>query len=208
MCSSRGRGQLRARGTRCSSLCVAVCPQWPEYSSDRLRRHSGSAGQRRHGRRIDAPCRHRAIRGEGSQVATARCSSPTKWHARLSVAAQSNWICGLRSRRICCASTISQSSQAIQARSSAWRRCLRWRHPVYGDMSPADFIPIAENAGLLPCARRMGAQPCHGGFEALASSRDRIEPFAGAVSSRRPRNNLAQARCRNMTWIRAASSSK
>ena len=27
---------------------------------------------------------------------------------------------------------------------------LRWRHPVYGDMSPADFIPIAENAGLLP----------------------------------------------------------
>ena len=27
---------------------------------------------------------------------------------------------------------------------------LRWRHPVYGDMSPAEFIPIAENAGLLP----------------------------------------------------------
>jgi diguanylate cyclase (GGDEF)-like protein len=27
---------------------------------------------------------------------------------------------------------------------------LRWRHPHYGDMSPADFIPIAENAGLLP----------------------------------------------------------
>jgi diguanylate cyclase (GGDEF)-like protein len=27
---------------------------------------------------------------------------------------------------------------------------LRWRHPLHGDMSPADFIPIAENAGLLP----------------------------------------------------------
>ena len=27
---------------------------------------------------------------------------------------------------------------------------LRWRHPVHGEMSPADFIPIAENAGLLP----------------------------------------------------------
>ena len=27
---------------------------------------------------------------------------------------------------------------------------LRWRHPQYGEMSPADFIPIAENAGLLP----------------------------------------------------------
>ncbi len=27
---------------------------------------------------------------------------------------------------------------------------LRWRHPLHGDMSPASFIPIAENAGLLP----------------------------------------------------------
>jgi diguanylate cyclase (GGDEF)-like protein len=27
---------------------------------------------------------------------------------------------------------------------------LRWRHPVHGEMSPAVFIPIAENAGLLP----------------------------------------------------------
>ncbi len=27
---------------------------------------------------------------------------------------------------------------------------LRWRHPVHGEMSPADFIPIAEKTGLLP----------------------------------------------------------
>src|SRR5581483_7407385 len=27
---------------------------------------------------------------------------------------------------------------------------LRWEHPIYGEMSPAEFIPIAENAGLLP----------------------------------------------------------
>jgi diguanylate cyclase (GGDEF)-like protein len=27
---------------------------------------------------------------------------------------------------------------------------LRWEHPLYGEMSPAEFIPIAENGGLLP----------------------------------------------------------
>jgi EAL domain-containing protein (putative c-di-GMP-specific phosphodiesterase class I) len=27
---------------------------------------------------------------------------------------------------------------------------LRWHHPIHGAMSPAAFIPIAENAGLLP----------------------------------------------------------
>jgi len=27
---------------------------------------------------------------------------------------------------------------------------LRWHHPLYGSMSPAEFVPIAENAGLLP----------------------------------------------------------
>jgi diguanylate cyclase (GGDEF)-like protein len=27
---------------------------------------------------------------------------------------------------------------------------LRWRHPVYGEMSPAEFISIAENSGFLP----------------------------------------------------------
>jgi diguanylate cyclase (GGDEF)-like protein len=27
---------------------------------------------------------------------------------------------------------------------------LRWNHPLYGAMQPAEFIPVAENAGLLP----------------------------------------------------------
>lgn len=41
---------------------------------------------------------------------------------------------------------ISCSTRAI----TGVEALLRWNHPVHGKMSPAEFIPIAENAGLLP----------------------------------------------------------
>ena len=48
---------------------------------------------------------------------------------------------------------------------------LRWRHPVYGDMFPADFIPIAENAGLLPSLGEWVLSHAMEEIEALAASR-------------------------------------
>ena len=33
--------------------------------------------------------------------------------------------------------------------SPAVRRCLRWRHPQRGLVSPAEFIPLAEETGLI-----------------------------------------------------------
>ena len=30
---------------------------------------------------------------------------------------------------------------------------LRWTHPVRGRVSPAEFIPVAEDCGLIPIAR-------------------------------------------------------
>ena len=77
---------------------------------------------------------------------------------------------------------------------------LRWRHPVHGDMSPAEFIPIAENAGLLPSLGEWVLGHAMEDFETMASPRCFSEPLAGTISSRRPRNNLTQAhhgiRCR------------
>ena len=34
---------------------------------------------------------------------------------------------------------------------------LRWRHPERGMVSPAEFIPVAEDTGLINRNRRMGA---------------------------------------------------
>jgi diguanylate cyclase (GGDEF)-like protein len=42
-----------------------------------------------------------------------------------------------------------------QVRFSDWRiegfeALLRWRHPEFGDVSPSEFVPVAEEAGLMP----------------------------------------------------------
>ena len=70
---------------------------------------------------------------------------------------------------------------------------LRWRHPLHGEMSPADFIPIAENAGLLPSLGEWVLSHAMADCEALAASRDLGQPLAGTIPPRRSRNDLAQA---------------
>ena len=42
-------------------------------------------------------------------------------------------------------------------RISGCEALLRWQHPERGMISPAEFIPVAEETGLIMPARRMGA---------------------------------------------------
>ncbi len=53
---------------------------------------------------------------------------------------------------------------------------LRWRHPTRGMVSPADFIPLAEETGVIDQARPLGARRSlpHGGVLA--------EPLVVAVN--------------------------
>jgi EAL domain-containing protein (putative c-di-GMP-specific phosphodiesterase class I) len=49
-----------------------------------------------------------------------------------------------------------------EARVTGVEALLRWKHPVKGDISPAVFVPIAEEAGLMPA---LGAYVLHRAFE-------------------------------------------
>ena len=131
-----------------ASVGLAVAPDNGVTSADELMRHADialyeakNAGSR--SRRALSQHRH----GDG----------------RLSVAAQSSWSCAPRSRGRMMLEPPLPADRLKRIRAQIDRRggaAALAASRCYGDMSPADFIPIAENAGLLPQSRRMGAQPC------------------------------------------------
>ena len=76
---------------------------------------------------------------------------------RMKLQRASSSICGWRSTTASSSCTISPSSISRPIRSAGARRCCAGTTPTRGMISPAEFIPLAEDTGLIAADRRMGA---------------------------------------------------
>ena len=172
------------------------------------RRHRRGAGRRRRSRPIDHGMRTLRSTGPRARDAARSASSSRAWTCRCRRGASWSTTCARRWRPASSSCTTSRSSISPATRSRGVEALIRWRHPERGMVPPGEFIPLAEEIGLiLPLGEWAIRQACATAAAWPDDPRVAVnlspaqfrKPGAGAGRGRRarrlrPRSGAARAR--------------
>ena len=142
----RGDDGAVARARRVPGAVPARGPDADAHLLDRRRALSGRRAGRRRPHQAGG---HRDVRGEGGGSQRVSLLHRRHERARCSCACSSRRTCAAGSWTTSSSSSTSRRSRCRPGARAASRRCLRWRDPERGIIGPDEFIPVAEESGMI-----------------------------------------------------------
>ena len=155
--AARGRGaagQAPDRGDR-----RAVSARRPFRRDRRQHRHRDGARRRRRRREAAEERRPGAVARQERCARHVHASSKPAWTRARRRAARSRSICATAIEDDVLRPHYQPLVDLATGRITGFEALVRWPHPERGMISPAEFIPVAEETGLINAARRPDAAP-------------------------------------------------